>query len=439
VELLPSKEDPEEVRFTMRDVPAFRPEPYALADEAVKSQLLCYYGKSSNTMEYWKKISDDIDESIKQFIDDKDMLKEIVEKLGFPTFTARKIDAAYRWVTKNIRHVSTFAEEEEVKTNKHLSDVIDRGYGTTEDINILFYALLRQMNVDSRMIYLMDHSRGRFVKEAKFWQFDCSAVHVNAGSGMSQVFAPGYRFMPPGLVPWYVEGTLGLFVGHPATQFIPIPPSGPETNRIYRDINLQLNEDLSLQGQMKDVREGQAVRSLRLALSKLEGTAAEEKIREELKDICPGGEVDSVSVADIDSISGSCMLQGLVELPAVERISPRKVMLHPFTILATQKNPFTASERKNPIVMQYAFTRTERMSIALPGSWVVEAAPQPRSFSNQIGRLEVKTEVNANSLTVERTMILNRAFWPESFYNEIKALYQEYEKLSDVTAILATK
>lgn len=439
VEVLPSKEEPEEIRFTVLSLPAFESEPYTLADEAVKIQLLCYYGPGSTIQNYWKEISEDKESGINKFIDDEDLLKEIVEKLGPPTFTSKKINATYHWVTTNIKHVSSFNDDEDLETNKTLSDVVDHGYGTTTEINILFFALLRQMNLDARMIYLMDHSNGRFIKDVKFWQFDCSAVHVNAEAGIHQFYAPGYRLIPPGLVPWYVEGTQGLFVGHPMTQFITIPPSSPETNSMRRELFLRFDSSLSLHGKIRDMRKGQSARALKLSLWKMVGAPLEERLKENIKDICPTAEIDSVSFTDLDSLSGSCLQEGTLRLPRIDRLSSHRMMLRPFTMMAQPVNPFVARERKNPIVMQYAYVKTERMTISLPAAWSVEAVPQPVNFSNQTGKLEIKATIEGNTLEVERTMTLNRAFWPESFYKDIKALYQEYERSSDVTAVLATK
>jgi hypothetical protein len=439
VDVLPSKEDPQELRFTLDAIPGFKSESYTLADDILKAQLICYYSKGNTTAEFWKMKSEDKQKEIDEFNDDHDALQDILK--GFETVTGKsqRLLAAYTWVTSHIKNVNTFADDTKLKPNKDLSDVIDHGYGTTQEINLLFHALAQEMKYETRMVYLVDNRDDRFIKGAKYWQFDCSVVYVEGDGGVPLFYAPGYRFMPPGLVPWYTEGTEGLFVGNKTGEFFILPASPATVNRIGRKMTLRLDSTLALHGTVREETAGQAARSVRMKLADTEGNVREEQIRKKLNELCPHAEVDSVTFAGVDSLGTPCVLSGSVSIPPLETQSAKKMLLHPFMIMATEKSPFTPEKRVYPIVMEYAWTRTERIAIELPLGWAVESLPKPVAFENKIGKVTLSAVAVGNRVNFDRVMTLNQAFWQETDYAEVQGLYSAYERLEDLAAVLAGK
>jgi hypothetical protein len=439
VELFPSKEDPQELHFMLDAIPGFKSEPYTLADEILKAQMMCYYGKGNSAAEFWKGESEDRQKEIDKFNDDHDPLQDIIKEFETVKGKSQRLLAAYTWVTSHIKNVNTFADDKKLKPNKFLSDVIDHGYGTTEEINLLFYALVQEMNYETQMVYLVDNRDGRFIKAAKYWQFDCSAVYVDGDGGAVWFYAPGYRFMPPGLVPWYTEGTEGLFIGNKTGEIFIVPASPAAANCIERKITLRMDSTLAMHGFVREETAGQAARSVRMKLADTEGNAREERIRKNLNGLCPHAEVDSVTWAGVDSLGTTCVLSGSVSIPPLEMLSAKKTLLHPFIIMATEKSPFTAKKRTFPIVMDYAWTKTERIAIELSTGWTVESLPKPIAFENKIGKVALSAVITGNEVIFERVMTLYQAFWPDAEYAEMQGLYTAYERLEDLTAVLAGK
>lgn len=437
VEVFPSKEDPRELHFNLDALPGFKSEPYTLADDILKAQLLCYYSNGNTVAEFWTMRTEDTQKEIDEFNDDHDVLKDIIDEFENVKGESQRLLAAYTWVTSHIKNVNTFDDDKKIKPNKHLSDVIDHGYGTTMEINQLFHALVQEMKYETRMVYMVDNSVGRFVEAAKYWQFNCSAVYVEAEGGTPLFFAPGYRFMPPGFIPWYTEGTEGILVGNKTGKFFVVPASPATANRIVRRITLHLDSTLAMHGMVREETAGQAARSVRTRLAAIEGEAREEQIRKKLNELCPHAEVDSVTFAGVDSLGPTCVLAGWLRIPPIETQSAKKALLHPFMIMATEKSPFKSEKRVNPIVMEYAWTRTERIAIDLPSDWTVESLPKPIAFENKIGKVTLSANTSDNMVNFVRTMTLNQAFWPTSEYAEVQALYMAYERLEDLTAVLA--
>ena len=130
---------------------------------------------------------------------------------------------------------------------------------------------------------------------------------------------------------------------------------------------------------------------------------------------------------------------GIIRVPPIEKASPKRVLLHPFVILSTEKSPFTAEKRMYPIVMDYAFLKNEEISVRLPGNWRVESLPESTSFENDVGKTTSIARVSGNTITFARDLELKQAFWPESYYEKVKALFQAYERLEDLAAVLTGK
>ena len=437
VEFLPSKKDPQELVFTILYTPAFNIEPHAIAKGSVLGQLCCYYSDESHPMTFWGNVAGNVNDRIDIMLRKKGDLDKIVS--GFIGSAQRRVDSAYTWVQENIKNTSLMTDKDDIEDSRNVEEILERKYGSPYDINLVFHAMVAEMGIDSRMIYAVDHSDTRFFPEVKYWQFDESLVSVSPTGDQPYYYAPGSPYMPPRLVPWFIEGTQGLAARNPNQIFAYLPPSPAWSNSTTRTVSLRVGGDLSLLGVATELLNGHAARDVRLKLCTESASSQSALIENEWTSTFADALVDSFTATGVDVISEPLLLSTHVSFPPLQRAPDGRVLLQPMMLFTRPENPFTAERRSYAIVMDYAKVRTDHVSIKLPAGWSIESLPAPVAFENDVGRVDAKMSVQGAQLEVERTLLLKLAFWPETNYSAVRNLFQQYEDATDLAVLILTK
>ena len=432
--VLPSMDDPEEVVFGVEHVPAFSAEPWSLPDRAVKMQLQCYYSGPETPKEYWAKVSSRLEEAVERFVRDRDDLEDIIA--GFYGPPANRIQLAYSWVQNNIRNTDLMVDRRGLRLNGSVDDVLDHRYGTPLDINMVFHAMVLDMGIQTRMVLAVNHNRKRFSRDLKYYQFDKSLVFVSDAPGKLHYLAPGDPLMPQGWVPWSIEGTPGLSIGSPLQQFAVVPSSPAGSNRTVVTITASLDSTLALDGLVTDSLCGHPARALALSLIGKTLPARRSLLETYWKDMLIDATLDTLPVADSVNGGGRFFTTVAASFSAPQEMADGRVLLHPLALRRRPVNPFTASIRRYPIVMEFAHTTIDRISIDLPSGWHVVSFPDPVVYGNAIGRVETHYELQGTRVEVERSFVLTQAFWPDTHYRQVRALFQQYEDATDGSVLI---
>ncbi len=404
----PSYIKAKELHFSVKNVPALEDEPYSVSESMLKAQVRCYYGSSETAQKYWEETNND----------------------------SARAEAAYNWVQKNLKNIDYLESDEKFKDNKNLDDVIKRRYGTTEELNIVFYSLLHQMNIKARMAYVVDRDEGLFLPKAKYWQFDHSLVAVSVDSAKYQFMSPGYPYLPFTHVPRFTEGVQAYVLGDSTPSFINIPYSEPRINRIVRSLDLRLENDLTLQGGLVDSRIGIPARSIRIDLLNKTAAEREEKFRNDLNEILPNAEFDSITVEGLEETGTALKLQCKLQVSNPEQEIGSRLFIKPFSFFASVSNPFQAAKRSSPIMFNYANEVIELLKFELPETWKIEALPADTSFTNKAGYCVVKFSSFGQTLSVQRGFKLNRPNWSTLEYSYVRNLFQARQSFYELACVL---
>lgn len=452
VEIRPSEEDPEEVFFSVDDVPAFVPEPYSPPEIALQTQVRCYYGAAANPDSFWAEAARETAGEIRDFCKSDGRLHDALAAIKPAGSDQDKIESTYAWLQRNIKNV-TYLEgtEDEFKDNDNADDTLKRRYGTQEDINLVFYHMLRQFNIGAWMTYVVDRDESFFVWDAKYWQFDRSLVAARAADGQYRLYSPGDLFLPPSHLIAVNEGAHALMLLDGGPKLVKTPHSAANLNRTRRTLNLRVDSDSEVSGRMVEQRTGHAASTIRLLLMDRRAgrstptvppvsTAAEERLHDLLEEEIPNAELDSVAVegGELGDTGAPITVLCHLKLPQGRQLSGSRLFLQPFGALNQSPSPFQTDERRYPIVFDHAYELTEMLNIDLGTDWKVDALPADKTFVNTAGRCEAKFACFGQTLSVQRLFRLDRPFWSVAEYPVVRELFRTFHG-QEILAVVLSK
>jgi len=443
VEYLPNLTETEKLYFEIHDVQPFEEEPYTLPSDYLHTHLLCYYSSSESSAAYWGDRSSSIDAHLAEFTAKDKKLKKIVQAFGPLNTPREKIDSAYTWIQKNIYNV-TYRELHDSKKpdkiidpkeNEDIDDVMKHGYGTTGDINNVFYHMLRLMNIDAKKTYYVDRDEDVFVSKAKFWQFTDNMVAVPTENEAFEFYSPGMLFLTEDLQPRNSEGGTAFVIGS-ENSFVTVPFSQATMSTTVSKYDFTISDDLEVTGNMMTQKTGHDAREIRKEIFDKDSSACEIYLKEFIGDFLPGCDVRDAKAEYIEEIEYPLVLSCNVKSIDLEDLGG-KVFFKPFGHIAQFEDPFTSETRENPILLDYAHRRQDIASYSLPDSYTIEALPNDTTFANDVGVCRVSFSQEGDSLVAKRDFELTFPYWHADQYPIVKDLYGSVRQFDNLIVILS--
>lgn len=432
LEYLPSIKAPEEVQFTIDHVERFDNEPFTLPEIALKANLHCYYGSSDNPASFWGYLSNVLAEGLGAFTESNKNLRKVIESLPEGS-KEEKMRAAYTWLQTQIENTELTEKEEKIKNAKNVDEVIKRRYGTSSEINFAFYDMLREMNIDAKLLFTIDRDENHFDDQVKAFQFDRTLVGVVNAQGKYNYYNPGDKYLPFQKIGWFNEGTNALMVGDLSHQFVTLECSNPVQNQIYRFHDLRLNENFDLMGILTEKNSGHPAHGIRLDIASASEKEKQDFFNSYWKSSFPDAEADSIPVTGLEDLSSNIIVRARRSIVSVGQQVGDRLLLKPITLLEKQDNPFVSDLRKYLIVFDYAKDLTEVVHLKLPEGWKVETLPESFKFSNPVGLIEIDFKIlgEGTEFTAQYHFRLNWPLWRAENYQEVKRLFQMRQTIED--------
>ncbi|MBN1212579.1 MAG: DUF3858 domain-containing protein [candidate division Zixibacteria bacterium] len=441
-------EDPEKILFQVNDIAAIDDEPYADFKCVQPARLIYYYGPDCLPAVFWGGLTVFIDRILEYYgKEDKEVMKVVEAFAALPT-DEEKIEAAYNWLQQNIRNTS-FEEvpelEEQNKKKKfkkktemaeNIDEIIKHGYGSKIEINFLFYTMLKRMDIEARLALAVDRLDDYFNFKLKFWQFDRTLVVVPDEKGDWTFYSPGEKFLPAAAIPWFDEGETA-FINDLNKQKYELPFSPAERNVIKKTYAYTFDDEFEISGTVAMACTGHKARTYRLKIHGEDEAGRGEILKEEIKEILPEAETDSLNFENIENSNDSFRITCRTTYAAVEAQGDR-LLFKPCRYLSECENPFLDKKRDHDILFPYAYKMEDSASFELPEGWTVEALPADTVIENPVGRCEVQFVSEGNTVSVKRSFTLNKARCPKTQYSYVRHLFASRQELSDKIIVLKT-
>jgi hypothetical protein len=442
---LPNVKETKEILFETSNVPPFEIEPFGMPDNSLKERIICYYGSKEAPAAYWSGHATSNSRRFETLCEKDKKLRTVVQSFGPLATDEEKIEAAYQWVLENLtnttysdlyHHEDTARVKKlKVKDNKHIDDVIKRGYGGRDDINRVFLDMLREMNIDAKLAYAKGRRDDMFIFKAKYSQLNRSAVAVPNGLDTYHFYSPGHACTPIRMVPWYLEGVIAL-LSDADEYLVSVPFSGPEANLVSITTKLEFTDNLSLNGGLNAQFTGHPARRYRIMLFDEPLADHVGLLAESLAKDYPLAELDSLTCEAQDALNLPLKLTCRLEYPEVMPAGGR-ILFKPFDYLLDAENKFVSAERAGPVLFRHAYKVTEAAAFQLPEGWKVEALPTDTAYKGVAGQCAVRFTDLGGSVSVQRVFALYGPYWVQENYAEVRSLFRARQEMSDLIVILS--
>jgi hypothetical protein len=443
------QQTPASGRFSVdvTDVPPIPDEEWMPPIRSLLYKVEFYYKGSSNPTEFWitaaKRWSKDVD----KFAEPSKTIQEAVSGLIAPTDSeedkAKKLYAAVQALDNtdySRKKSETELKQLKLKEAKHAEDTWKQKSGDSEDIALLYLAMVRAAGLQAFAIKVVDRDQGVFDPSyMNINQLDDTVVLVGIG-GKGVVVDPGEKMCPFATVNWRHSSAGGLRQSPdgPGYQATPLQPYS--ANATVRTGDITLDAHGAITGQLQIIMFGQEALRWRQAGLENDETEVKKRFDRELESLVPDGveaRVDHfLGLADPES-----GLMAVINVKGTLGTATTKRLLLPgFFFEARGHTPFVSQEKRLVAVdMHYGNRVSEEIKYHLPAGMVVEGAPPDTNIPwTGHAAYVTKTQQTPGEVSISRT--LARAFTeakPEE-YQDLRGFYQKVSAADQQQLVLTT-
>jgi hypothetical protein len=330
-------------------------------------------------------------------------------------------------------------KELKLKEARHADDTWAQKSGSSEDIAMLYLAMLRAAGLTAYAVKVVDRDRGPFDPSYQdLDQLDTTLVVLSSG-GKETILDPGEKMCPFGTLNWRHSSARGLGQGAQGVNISTTPEQIYTDNSVSRIADLTLDAHGGITGFIKIIMIGQeALRWRQFALRNDDTELKKRFDHNELEHMVPDGvEAHVDHFIGIDQPGQNLM--AMVKVTGSLGTATSKRILLPGLFFETRSRvPFVNEEKRQiPVDMHYADRVTDDVTFHLPDGAAVEGAPQDTTVSWQ-GHAVFILKSKAGPGQIEIANSMARAFTlakPEE-YQDLRGFYQKVNAAEQAPLVL---
>lgn len=416
------------------DVPATPDEDWMPPVESYLYRVRFYYKDALDPQHWWLEASKRWDKRVSRFVEPSKSIKAAVAQIVSPSDTdllkARKLYAAVQ-ALENTDFTRAKSESErkelKLKAQKRAEDTLAQKSGSSEDIALLYLAMLRAAGVTAYPAEVADRSERMFdINYLSLDQFTDMLVILKNGD--QEIFLdPGEKMCPFGQIAWQHTASNGLRQDDQGLSITSTPLSSYGQNTTLRSGDLALDSHGGVSGRLQFVMTGQQALYWRQKALENDQTELKKQFDKQLEsDVPEGVEAHIDHFLSLDDANANLM--AVVNVTGTMGVTTAKRILLPgFFFESRGRVPFVKEEKREMAVdMHYGDVVTDQITYHLPQGLAVEGAPQDADISWQgHAHFLAKSISGPGQITVKRSFA--RAFTiakPEE-YQDLRGFYQK--------------
>ena len=431
----------------LTDVPAFEPESFMPPEDVYKPTVIFFYGRrgSMSVDKEWQELGKDRYEQLETFLAGNKGVKEAaLQAIGGETEPGTKLRKIYeraqqlRNLTYERERTNEERKTENIQRNLSAGDVLAHGYGTNQDITLLFVAMARAAGFDASIVQVGDRKTRFFVKDWTSPRQLSSVIAAVNLDGKDIFLEPGTRFCPYGVVRWNHSVTDGLKLEKKGGTFVKAPPITYDKSVTRRTATMTLGEDGTLKGDVVLEFEGAEALEHRLDAIDSDEAGRKKDLEDELKQWLPTGAIVKMAVSQgWETTGGPVVARFNVELPNYATLAGKRLLIPAFLFQLKQNQAFTHSQRKYPVYFPYPFTDTDTVSIKVPSGFTLESVP-PAQDAKLAGtaRYQNVSNFDGTQLVSQRQLAFNGIYFDLDKYSELKSFFGKVQAGDEQQAVL---
>jgi hypothetical protein len=423
------------IKMVLQNVPAFVEEPMMPPAKMLKPRVRFFYKVTGSMEEFWKEEGKYWHKDVEGFLDHRDGIAEAAKQTVAPSDTPeQKVKKLYNFVMQlDNRSYVPHREQKEEKAlglayNDGAQDVLRQRSGTHDDLNRLFVALLRAAEVPAWLIIVPDRTEAFFDQHyLSMDQFDAE-IAIAQVDGKELFLDPGTKFCPYGMVDWHYAGSDGMreSASGKGTEFGKIPMTNYKDALTKRVAKIHLKADGTFEGFAGVGFFGLEGMNHQRSAGRTDDEGRKKELEDEMRHWLPGGsEVTLTKMPKWEDPNAPFVAEYKISGPLA--VAAGKRWMFTSQLFEVNDKPlFTASERVNPVYMEYPYWQIDEVHIALPANATVESLPPPdkNQLDFAIYRTEQKGEGESGILSI-RDLAVNGLMIQTSEYKIFKDFYDK--------------
>jgi hypothetical protein len=435
------------------DIPAIPDEDWMPPINSFLYKLQFYYMPASTPNEFWinetKLWSKDVDKFAETSKAIKDAVAGIVAPGDTDLMKAQKLYVAVE-ALDNTDYSRKKSQSEmkalKIKEAHHAEDTWAQKSGTSEDIAMLYLAMLRAAGVTAYANKVVNHDRGVFDPSyMSLDQFDTTLVIASIG-GKEIILDPGEKMCPFETVNWRHADTRGVGQSAQGIAITTTPAQSYKENTTSRIGEVEVDPQGGITGSFNIVMTGQSALRWRQEALRMDDTELKKDFDQDLERIAPEGvEAHVDHFLDIDNPDTNLIAVVKVK-GALGTATAKRLMLPGLFFDTHEHQPFVDEEKRlEPVDMRYAERISDQVTYHLPQGMTVEGAPQDANVSwpaHAVFVVKSKSDpgqmIVADSLASAFTQVKAEEYQDlRGFYQKVAAAAQQELVLTNAPAAAA--
>jgi hypothetical protein len=325
-----------------------------------------------------------------------------------------------------------------LKAAKRAEDTWSQKSGSSQDIALLYLAMLRAAGLNAYAMKVVDRDEGMFaLGYLSLDQLDDYIIILTSG-GEDTILDPGEKMCPFGMVHWKHTGAGGLLQTKDGQSAGNSPLQVYTDNTLDRTGGVRVDDHGAVTGNLRFVMAGQEALYWRQLALQNDQDEVKKRFDDWLKSMVPAGvdaHVDSFQALDDSDVS---LVADIKVTGTLGSVTSRRLLLPAFFFATNSSHPFVKEDkRQEPVDMHYPEQVSDNVNYYLPPDMTVEGAPQDEDIPWE-GHASFMTQCVTRSDLVTVTRQLARAFTfakPEE-YQELRGYYQKIDAVDQQQLVL---
>lgn len=429
------------------DVPAIPDEDWMPPIESFLYKVRFYYLPATTLSEFWLNESKYWSKDVDKFAELSKAIKAAVEGVVAPgdsdLVKAQKLYDAVQ-ALDNTDYTRRKSESElkqmKLKEAKHAEDTWAQKSGSSEDIAMLYLAMLRAAGLTAYADKVVDRDRGVFDPSyMDLDQLDTTLVILDMG-GHELVLDPGEKMCPFETVNWRHSDAKGI--GQIAKGFAvtTTPMQIYKDNTINRIGDLALDAHGGITGSFSIVMTGQAALRWRQEALQTDDAELKKQFDKGLEEIVPDGvEAHIDHFLGMDK-PGENLIAMVKVTGSLGTATAKRVMLPGFFFETRRHQPFVDEEKRlEPVDMRYGDRVTDQVTYHLPAGMTVEGAPQDASLTWPGHAVFIaKSKTDAGQITIANSLAVAFTEAKPEEYQDLRGFYQKVAAATQQEVVLSS-
>jgi hypothetical protein len=433
-------------RVELTDIPAIPKEEWMPPIDGTLYHVRFYYLNAINGDVYWSNETRRWSKEVDHFASSSASITAAVSGLIAPGDSeldkAKKLYKAVQALDNtdfSRKKSDSELKQLKLKEAKHAEETWAQKSGSSQDIALLYLAMLRAAGLTAYDMKVADRSERVFsVDYLNFDQLNDDIILATI-AGKDILLDPGEKMCPFQTLHWKHSGASGVRQGDHVRSFIITPEQAYIDNKMVRTGDITIDENGAITGRLNFIMTGQHALAWRQLALKNDPEELKNQIDARLRSFFPVGveaHVDHFLGLDDPEINLIMIIN--VHGPLGEAASNR--ILLPAFFLQTRSNyPFVNEEKRlEPVDMHYPEQFTDQIVYHLPPGLTVEGVPQNNRIAWE-GHAVVATKTISAPGQVTVMYNLARAFTfakPEEYQN-LRGFYQKVAAADQAQLVLA--